>query len=135
MNDRNFQKYLAEKMGEQEAPVSGFPVQTQKLLLKVRTREMVHLNWKYGGPILDGKIHYMSEYLHALYSTFAFFKTTEMSPLMKHNNTMKQRDEWWKMKQNEYGNSFSDKNFVHQMIVDLLQTVVRHAFLKCPEKN
>ena len=27
-------KYLAEKMGEQEGPVSGFPVQTQKLLLK-----------------------------------------------------------------------------------------------------
>ena len=27
-------KYLAEKIGEQEAHVSGFPVQTQKLLLK-----------------------------------------------------------------------------------------------------
>ena len=84
---------------------------------------------------LMAKYNYMSEYLQALYSTFALFKTTEMSPLMKHNNTMKQKDEWWKMKQNEYGNSFSDKNFVHQMIVDLFQTVVRHAFLKCPEKN
>ena len=80
------------------------------------------------------KYNYMSEYLQALYSTFAFFKTTEMSPLMKHNNTMTQKDEWWKMKQNEYGNSFSNKNFVHQMIVDLFQTVVRHAFLNALKK-
>ena len=39
------------------------------------------------------KYNYMSEYLQALYSTFAFFKTTEMSPLMKHNNKMKQKNE------------------------------------------
>ena len=42
---------------------------------------------------LMAKYNYMIEYLQGLYSTFALFKTTEMSPLMKHNNTMKQRDE------------------------------------------
>jgi len=26
------------------------------------------------------------------------------------------------------------KNFVHQMIMDLFETVVRYALLKCPEK-
>ena len=31
-------------------------------------------------------------------------------------------------------NIVEPKNFVHQMIMDLFQTVVRHALLKCPEK-
>ena len=31
-------------------------------------------------------------------------------------------------------NMVEPKNFVHQMIMDLFQTVVRHALLKCPEK-
>ena len=39
------------------------------------------------------KYNYMIEYLQGLYSTSAFFKATEISPLMKHNNTMKQKDE------------------------------------------
>ena len=81
-------------MGEQEAPVSGFPVQTQKLLLKSPcyrdgTLELKSMEDLY----LMAKYNYMIEYLQGLYSTFAFFKTTEMSPLMKHSNTMNQKDE------------------------------------------
>ena len=81
---------------------------------------------------LMAKYNYMIEYLQELYSTLHSLKQLKSHPswsITTQWNRKMNDEKWNKM------NMVEPKNFVHQMIMDLFQTVVRHALLKCPEKN
>ena len=80
---------------------------------------------------LMAKYNYMIEYLLGLYSTLHSLKQLKSHPswsITTQWNRKMNDEKWNKM------NIVEPKNFVHQMIMDLFQTVVRHALLKCPEK-